>query len=88
MAGFQGRCAGRRSSTRGSSGRGPASTRTSALDPKTGALLQAGASAAIGSSAVCMQWRAARAPPAGATKDEIADVLLAIPPVAGMGLLV
>ena len=51
--------------------------RTSALDPKTAALLQLGVSVAIGSSAVCLEWSAARALAAGATKDEIADVLLA-----------
>ena len=60
----------------------------SALDPKTAALLQLGASVAIGSSAVCLQWAATRALAAGATKDEIADVLLAIAPVAGLGRVV
>ena len=62
--------------------------RTSALDFKTAALLQLGVSVAIGSSAVCLEWSAARALAAGATKDEIADVLLAIAPVAGMGRVV
>ena len=38
----------------------------------------------IGSSPVCLQWSVARAA-AGATADEIADVLLAIAPVAGLG---
>ena len=60
----------------------------SALDPKTTALLQLGASVAIGSSAVCLQWGATRALAAGATKDEIADVMLAIAPVAGLGRVV
>ena len=59
-----------------------------ALDAKTTALLQVGVSVAIGSSAVCLQWSAARALAAGATKDEIADVLLAIVPVAGLGRVV
>ena len=45
-------------------------------------------SVAIGSSAVCLQWSAARALAAGATKDEITDVLLAIVPVAGLGRVV
>ena len=58
------------------------------LDAKTTALLQIAVSAAIGSSAVCLQWSAARALAAGATKDEIADVLLAIIPVAGLGRIV
>ena len=56
----------------------------SAPDPKTAALLQAGAAATIGSSPVCLQWSVAQAA-AGATGDEIADVLLAIAPVAGLG---
>jgi 4-carboxymuconolactone decarboxylase len=60
----------------------------SVLDPKAAALLQVAASVAIGSSAVCLQWSAARALAAGATKDEIADVLLAIIPVAGLGRVV
>jgi 4-carboxymuconolactone decarboxylase len=61
---------------------------TSALDAKTTALLQLGASVALGASAVCLQWSAARALAAGATKDEIADVLLAIAPVVGLGRVV
>ena len=61
---------------------------TSTLDPKTVALLQVGVSVAIGSSAVCLEWSAARAMAAGATEDEIADVLLAIAPVAGLGRVV
>ena len=61
---------------------------TPALDAKTTALLQVAVSVAIGSSAVCLQWSAARALAAGATKDEIADVLLAIVPVAGLGRIV
>ena len=61
---------------------------TSALDPKTAALLQLGASVAIGSPAVCLEWSTARALAAGATEDEIADVLLAIAPVAGLGRVV
>jgi alkylhydroperoxidase/carboxymuconolactone decarboxylase family protein YurZ len=60
----------------------------SALDAKTTALLQVAVSVAIGSSAVCLQWSAARALAAGATKDEVTDVLLAIIPVAGLGRIV
>jgi 4-carboxymuconolactone decarboxylase len=60
----------------------------SALDAKTSALLQLGVSVAIGGSPVCLQWSAARAMAAGATKDEIADVLLAIAPVTGLGRVV
>jgi alkylhydroperoxidase/carboxymuconolactone decarboxylase family protein YurZ len=43
---------------------------------------------AIGSPGVCLEWSASRALAAGATEDEIADVLLAIAPVAGLGRVV
>ena len=59
--------------------------KTSALDPKTAALLQVAASVALGSPAVCLEWSASRALATGATEEEIADVLLAIAPVAGLG---
>ena len=55
------------------------------LDPKTAALVQAGALVAIGSPGVCLEWSTTRALAAGATEDEITDVLLAIAPVAGLG---
>ena len=61
---------------------------TSTLDPRTTALLRVGASVALGSPAVCLEWSAARALAAGATEDEITDVLLAIAPVAGLGRVV
>jgi len=61
---------------------------TSALDPKTAALLQLGASVAAGPSAVSLEWSTSRALAAGATEDEIADVLLVIAPVAGLGRVV
>jgi 4-carboxymuconolactone decarboxylase len=61
---------------------------TSALDPRTAALLRLGVSVAIGSSAVCLEWCAGRALAAGASEDEIADVLLAIASVAGLGRVV
>jgi len=57
------------------------------LDPKTAALVQMGALAAIGSPAVCLEWSTTRALAAGATEDEVTDVLLAIAPVAGLGRL-
>jgi 4-carboxymuconolactone decarboxylase len=59
-----------------------------ALDPKTAALLRIGASVAIGSPAVCLEWSVTQALTAGASEDEIADVLLAIAPVAGLGRVV
>ena len=61
---------------------------TSALDPRTAALLQLGVSVAMGSSAICLEWSVGRALAAGATEDEIADVLLVIAPVAGLGRVV
>ena len=57
-------------------------------DPKTAALLQLGASVAIGSPAVCLEWSATRALAAGASEDEIAGVLLAIASVVGLGRVV
>jgi 4-carboxymuconolactone decarboxylase len=60
----------------------------SALEPKTAALLQVAVFVAIGSSAVCLEWSAGRALAAGASEDEIADVLLAIAPVTGLGRVV
>jgi 4-carboxymuconolactone decarboxylase len=64
------------------------SARELSLEPKTAALLQLGASVAIGSPAVCIEWSTGQALAAGATDDEIADVLLAIAPVAGLGRVV
>jgi 4-carboxymuconolactone decarboxylase len=60
----------------------------SALDPKTAALLRVAVLVAIGSPAVCLEWSAGRALAAGASEDEIAGVLLAIAPVAGLGRVV
>jgi alkylhydroperoxidase/carboxymuconolactone decarboxylase family protein YurZ len=65
---------------------GPA--QVSALDPKTAALLHVAVSVAIGSPGVCLEWSTGRALAAGATEEEIADVLLAIAPVAGLGRVV
>jgi alkylhydroperoxidase/carboxymuconolactone decarboxylase family protein YurZ len=59
--------------------------RTAALDPKTAALIVVAVAVAIGSSSFCLQWSAGRALAAGASEGEIADVLLAIAPVAGLG---
>jgi alkylhydroperoxidase/carboxymuconolactone decarboxylase family protein YurZ len=55
------------------------------LAPKTAELLRVGASAAIGASPVCLEWSTGRALAAGASEDEIADVLLAIAPIMGLG---
>jgi alkylhydroperoxidase/carboxymuconolactone decarboxylase family protein YurZ len=60
----------------------------SSLDAKTVALLRLGVSVAIGSSAVCLEWSTGRALAAGASEDEIAEALLAIAPVAGLGRVV
>jgi alkylhydroperoxidase/carboxymuconolactone decarboxylase family protein YurZ len=59
-----------------------------ALDPKTAALLHLAVCVAIGSPAICLEWSTGRALAAGASEDEIADVLLAIAPVAGLGRVV
>jgi 4-carboxymuconolactone decarboxylase len=61
---------------------------TSTLDPRTATLLQVGVSVALGSPAVCLEWSTGRALAAGASEDEIADMLLAIAPVAGLGRIV
>ena len=58
------------------------------LDPKTAELVRVAALVAIGSPAVCLEWSTTRALAAGATEDEIIDVLLAIAPVAGLGRVV
>ena len=58
------------------------------LDLKTAALLRVGVCVGIGSPGVCLEWSAGRALAAGATEEEIADVLLAIAPVAGLGRVV
>jgi alkylhydroperoxidase/carboxymuconolactone decarboxylase family protein YurZ len=60
----------------------------SSLDPRTAALLQVGVSVALGSPGVSLEWSAARALAAGASEDQIADVLLAIAPVAGLDRVV
>jgi alkylhydroperoxidase/carboxymuconolactone decarboxylase family protein YurZ len=57
----------------------------SALDPKTVALLQLAVLVAIGSSEGSLQWSVGRVLAAGASEEEIAEVLLAIAPVAGLG---
>jgi len=58
------------------------------LDPRTAALVQVAALAAIGSPAICLEWSTTRALAAGATEDEVTGVLLAIAPVAGLGRVV
>jgi len=67
-------------------GLGPAGT--SALDARTASLLQLAVSVATGSPGVCLEWATARALAAGAADDEIADVLLTIAPVVGLGRIV
>jgi 4-carboxymuconolactone decarboxylase len=69
-------------------GLGLSLARESALDAKTAALIQLAASLTLGSPAVCLEWSTDRALAAGATEDEIADVLLAIAPVAGLSRVV
>ena len=59
-----------------------------ALHPKTAALLQLDASVATGAPPACVEWSTGRALAAGATDEEIADALLVIAPVAGLGRVV
>jgi len=60
----------------------------SALDGKTAALVRLGAAVAIGSPGVCLEWSTSRALAAGATEEEIADILVAIAPVTGLSRVV
>ena len=69
-------------------GLGLGQARAWVMDPKTAALVQMGALVAIGSPAVCLEWGVSRALAAGATEDEITDVLLAVAPAAGLGRVV
>ena len=48
------------------------------LGPKTAALVRVGALVAIGSPGGCLEWGTTRALAAGATAEEITDVLLAV----------
>jgi 4-carboxymuconolactone decarboxylase len=73
---------------KGQAGLGLGLTGTQALDAKTAALLRLGAVVAIGSPGVCLEWSTGRALAAGATEDEIADVLVAVAPVAGLSRVV
>ena len=57
------------------------------LDPKTASLARVGALVAIGAPGVCLEWSTTAALAAGANEDEITGVLLAIAPVAGLGLI-
>jgi 4-carboxymuconolactone decarboxylase len=58
------------------------------LDLKTAALVRVGALAAIGAPGVCLEWSTTQALAAGATEDEISDVLLVIAPAVGLGRVV
>jgi 4-carboxymuconolactone decarboxylase len=72
----------------GQAGLGLDPAQASALDPKTAALLHVAVCVAIGSPAMCLEWSTGRALAAGASEDEITDVLLAIAPVGGLGRVV
>jgi alkylhydroperoxidase/carboxymuconolactone decarboxylase family protein YurZ len=61
---------------------------TPAMDAKSIALLRLAAAVAIGSPGVFLEWSTGRALAAGATEDEIAEVLVAIAPVAGLSRVV
>jgi 4-carboxymuconolactone decarboxylase len=66
-------------------GLGLGQARAWVMDSKTAALVQMGALVAIGSPAVCLEWGASQALAAGASEDEITDVLLAVAPAVGLG---
>ena len=72
----------------GQAGLGLGLAGTQALDPKTMALLQLGASVATVAPGMCLEWSTARALAAGATDEEIADTLVAIAPLTGLGRVV
>ncbi len=59
-----------------------------ALDPRATALVRLGALVAIGAAPVCLQWSTGRALAAGVADEEIAGVLLAVAPVAGLGRII
>jgi 4-carboxymuconolactone decarboxylase len=59
-----------------------------ALDPKVAGLVRIGALAAIGSPEVCLEWSTSEALAAGATEEEVAEVLLTVAPLIGLGRLV
>jgi alkylhydroperoxidase/carboxymuconolactone decarboxylase family protein YurZ len=61
---------------------------TRVLDAKAAALVRVAALAAMGSPAVCLEWGSSRALGAGATEDEVIDVLLTIAPVVGLSRVV
>ena len=61
---------------------------TCALDPKTAALVRAGALAAIGAPEACLEWSSSQALALGATEDEITGVLLVIASVIGLDRIV
>ena len=58
------------------------------LKPKVVALIRIGALVALGSPGACVEWSTSSALAAGATEDEIADVLIAVAPVLGLGQIV
>ena len=72
----------------GEAGFGLSLARTSSLDPKTTVLLQVAALVVGGAPAVCLEWSVGRALVAGASEDEIAEVLPGIAPMSGLGRVV
>src|ERR1700730_233394 len=77
-----------RVSSRARPGSGSARPGRSPWTPGPPRSSQFAVSVAIGSSGACLAWSTARALAAGPTDDEIADVLLVIAPVAGLGRVV
>jgi len=56
----------------------------SGLDPRTHALVRIASLISVGAPAASFDWQVALALEAGASDDEIAGVLLAVAPTAGM----
>ena len=73
---------------KGRAGLGLGLAEVSALDARSAALLRLAAAVAIGSPGACLEWSTGRALAAGATEDEIADVLVAVAPVVGLSWVV
>ena len=69
-------------------GRGTATNPDDRLDPRAAAYVRIGAAIALGASATVFEWVTAGALNAGATPDDIVDVLDATAPLVGAALVV
>jgi 4-carboxymuconolactone decarboxylase len=69
-------------------GAGPRSVDARALQPATARLVHLAALLALGASTTSLRWGVERAVSAGATDDEIVDVLAIVAPMAGSARVV